>query len=313
MSWSYIKEIIPINDNVYNKHFGSNVFINNQYAYINSNDLGSFTLYDINNFNIQIYKEGNNIGHITSMYENNIIQPNITEELTYSKFELLNFKFNIPNIQDNPIIQIKMIDNIIIVQYTTLTKIYDSSTNIPIEIITLNSEEKSLLDFDGKTLLLSIPSKSNISIYRFNGSWGQVNTIGYDDPPSKILIDGEWIILVYIGNKIKIYKSFVEFSTIQPTELIPTDEFGYSVSLQNNTMSVGIPGKKRPSDLTGVVYVYRFDGITWNIKQILSPMDMASRFGESVSHYNDHMIIGAPETIIPLSTYRKGTSYLFKL
>jgi hypothetical protein len=77
-------------------------------------------------------------------------------------------------------------------------------------------------------------------------------------------------------------------STIEP--LIPANgqEFGRSFSLDNNRLIVGAPNSPGGGD----VYVFEFDGSTWNETAILHAFDGGTAgFGASVSLDGDRLIV----------------------
>lgn len=103
------------------------------------------------------------------------------------------------------------------------------------------------------------------------------------------------------------------------TKLLPTpigiggdsNLFGYSISTENNRAVVGAPNM----DTTGLVYVYDYDGVDWNLTSILEPDDNSGselKFGISVSLNNNKILIGASQTKNNYGS-PSGSAYIFEL
>lgn len=79
----------------------------------------------------------------------------------------------------------------------------------------------------------------------------------------------------------------------------PNSQFGYSLSLFNQTLAVGAPGRFDSTSIvnnTGSVYSYQFDPISsqWTLNQsIPSPAGDNSYFGVTVELSNFRLAIGA--------------------
>jgi hypothetical protein len=74
------------------------------------------------------------------------------------------------------------------------------------------------------------------------------------------------------------------------------DWFGYTVSLDVDTVVIGAPGNSDNGDWTGSAYVFIRTGTTWTEQQKLLPSDSAvdDTFGLFVSLDGDTVVIGAP-------------------
>lgn len=102
------------------------------------------------------------------------------------------------------------------------------------------------------------------------------------------------------------------FSQIYPNDVLPQDQFGFSVSLFQNYLVVGAPYQTVNGNVQqGAAYVYFYNGSSWNEMQKLLATDGTSgdRFGYAVSIYNEFILVGAP-SVIGLTT---GSTYFFSL
>lgn len=74
------------------------------------------------------------------------------------------------------------------------------------------------------------------------------------------------------------------------------DYFGYSVALSGDYCMVGATGDAGSGFLSGAVYMYRFDGVSWNLDQkITDPSGNAwDEFGAAVAVSGDDAFIGVP-------------------
>jgi len=119
-----------------------------------------------------------------------------------------------------------------------------------------------------------------------------------------------------------------EISTIAATELrggglsefrlkasdAATDDFfGDTVSIFGNRMLVGAPNDDDAGIDSGSVYVFEFDGASWQeVDKLVAPDGLAGdRFGEAVSLHGDRALIGASrgDGVVTNS----GTAYVFNL
>lgn len=101
------------------------------------------------------------------------------------------------------------------------------------------------------------------------------------------------------------------------------DNFGYSVSLDNNRIAVGSPYSTISSVSStqhGLVYIYDLSGSTWVESQILTAsyynnnsFSTGDRFGTSVSLKGNKLLVGAPYEDIMGHQYDSGLAYLFCL
>ncbi|MGE5682094.1 MAG: choice-of-anchor J domain-containing protein [Bacillota bacterium] len=70
--------------------------------------------------------------------------------------------------------------------------------------------------------------------------------------------------------------------------------FGSAVSLSGEFAFVGAPYDASHGNLTGAVYIYRFDGYNWNEVENLKGSNVFDQFGVSLSADNGYAVIGAP-------------------
>ncbi len=105
-------------------------------------------------------------------------------------------------------------------------------------------------------------------------------------------------------------------SSIQTAKLIPTPVgvggqdgyFGESVSIDGNRALIGAPG----TTASGAVYVFDFNGSSWEKTALLIPSDgeYNDNFGYSVSLFGDRALIGANQD--NNSNFRSGSAYIFE-
>jgi hypothetical protein len=76
-----------------------------------------------------------------------------------------------------------------------------------------------------------------------------------------------------------------------------SEMFGSAVAVQGDVAVIGAP-KHSYSDNQGAVYVYRFDGVTWQLEEQLTASDATNQqhFGTSIELEGSCMVIGAPST-----------------
>ncbi len=91
--------------------------------------------------------------------------------------------------------------------------------------------------------------------------------------------------------------------------------FGNSVSVYKDTALVGAKDQSfGPYSRAGEAYVFKNSGGTWSQTAILNASDKAGyyTFGDSVSIYNDTIIVGSSATESGLGYYNVGAAYIFK-
>lgn len=72
-------------------------------------------------------------------------------------------------------------------------------------------------------------------------------------------------------------------------------EFGAAVALVDDLLFVGAPDEGLSGVLTGLVYVYRFDGTTWSQTQVLEPSTLTAfgEFGRALDTDGERLLVGA--------------------
>jgi hypothetical protein len=93
-----------------------------------------------------------------------------------------------------------------------------------------------------------------------------------------------------------------------------TSKFGNSIAVSGNYAVVGAPGGGANGDPFGYAFVYKYDGITWNLITTLSPPSRAPQgdvfynengndsFGYSVAITADYIAVGAPDAFSGYTT-----------
>jgi hypothetical protein len=102
--------------------------------------------------------------------------------------------------------------------------------------------------------------------------------------------------------------SWSQQAGLLPNDIAQNDFFGYSVSIYNNTIVVGANVKNNNS---GKAYVFVQSGTSWSQQAGLLPNDISigDQFGQSVSIYNNTIIVGAPRK--DASGNSSGKAYVF--
>jgi len=89
-----------------------------------------------------------------------------------------------------------------------------------------------------------------------------------------------------------------EEAKLEAAGLAPGDVLGYSVSVSENLATVGAPYNDYNGDQAGAAAVFRYDSISsaWNLEAVFVAPDGDEdhRFGMSVAHEDDRLMIGAP-------------------
>lgn len=91
-----------------------------------------------------------------------------------------------------------------------------------------------------------------------------------------------------------------EFVTkLTPSIRQTNDNFGASVAISGDRITIGAPGRNGESSATGVIYVFEYAG-AWSEKTVLRPtgtsgvLTTSTRFGSSLTMAGDFIIAGAP-------------------
>jgi hypothetical protein len=104
---------------------------------------------------------------------------------------------------------------------------------------------------------------------------------------------------------------WVEQQKLAPADLIPSNHFGYSVSMSGNYAIVGAPAGIKNSP-PGAAYIFFFNGASWVQYQKLtaSDGDGQDEFGYSVSISGNRAIVGAAYDNVG-SNAAQGSAYIF--
>ena len=88
------------------------------------------------------------------------------------------------------------------------------------------------------------------------------------------------------------------------------DFFGEAVSISGNTVVVGAPSHSATVSQSGAAYVFKNDGILWELSAKLTALDAAEGdgFGASVSVSGDTIVVGSPGKG---GDYDSGAAYVF--
>lgn len=90
--------------------------------------------------------------------------------------------------------------------------------------------------------------------------------------------------------------TWTEQVKLYPNYTSDYDWFGYSVSIDGDTIVVGVPYDDDKGNASGSAFVFQWNGMTWSRQAILLPDYPADydRFGESVSISGNTIAVGAP-------------------
>lgn len=80
----------------------------------------------------------------------------------------------------------------------------------------------------------------------------------------------------------------------------PVQLFGLAVLIEGDTAFIGAPLFNQGGVNTGTVSIYRFDGATWNLTQVLtspSPLGFGFGFGTSLALSGDVLLVGEPRSM----------------
>lgn len=104
--------------------------------------------------------------------------------------------------------------------------------------------------------------------------------------------------------------SWVEEQKLTPSDGVFDQRFGFSVAIDGNVIAIG----EEDQDCQGFVYVFRFNGATWNQEVKLSPSTASpcNRFGESIDVDGDLILVGAKQDDAIGGAFRTGSAFLFR-
>lgn len=97
--------------------------------------------------------------------------------------------------------------------------------------------------------------------------------------------------------------TYTQQAALQPSDLVAGDHFGWSVSVEGDTLAVGSPDSSS-------VYIYKRTGSLWSLSQKIEPDDAigSSRFGYHVKISDTYLLISAP-----YDNNSQGACYIYYL
>jgi len=165
-------------------------------------------------------------------------------------------------------------------------------------------------------------------VYEFNGTdWAQIEKLtandgaAYDYFGGSVSLSGNIAMVGARGNNSLTGAVYVfEFNGVSWTQIDKLtandadlgDEFGSSISLQGDRVLISSPRDDDKSYNSGAVYVFEFNGISWNQVDKLLPDGTVFEeiFGSAVSLEGNRALIGAYNGVNG-SNVRTGTAYVF--
>ncbi|NNE25474.1 MAG: hypothetical protein HKN09_01405 [Saprospiraceae bacterium] len=88
----------------------------------------------------------------------------------------------------------------------------------------------------------------------------------------------------------------------------PYSEFGYAVDVFENRVLIGAPGDDDSFTNAGSIYIYDWDGSTWQETKLTnSTASAGARFGNSVALYNNRAVVGNIESEVFVFEFDNGT------
>jgi len=144
--------------------------------------------------------------------------------------------------------------------------------------------------------------------------------------PAKMTLSGN-LLSWQIDDRDAVYPVTIDPTIDAQAEILPNPDqvlnaqFGYSVSVYNDTMVVGVPGTYGSGGAgtpSGVAYVFKEIGGIWSPTPVVTleapdQVDDNISFGYSVSVYNDTIVVGAPYADGTLEAGSDaGEAYIFK-
>jgi Concanavalin A-like lectin/glucanases superfamily/FG-GAP repeat len=145
-------------------------------------------------------------------------------------------------------------------------------------------------------------------------SWSQQATLTASDPAVvdfvgwAVDIDGDTIVLGSYGNNgggadsgaayvfTRTGTAWTQQAKLLASDASPADGFGYTVSIDGDTIVVGAPLEDDPVGDGGAAYVFTRSGTTWSqeAKLVASDADALDNFGASIAINTDSIVVGSP-------------------
>lgn len=100
-------------------------------------------------------------------------------------------------------------------------------------------------------------------------------------------------------------------ATLEVSDLMPGDRFGYAVALDGEQLAVGAIGRDGEGWNSGCVFLFRSTATGWVESGRLFPPESSggARFGQSLALSGDTLVVGAPEDNRP--ELASGAAYVF--
>jgi len=108
-----------------------------------------------------------------------------------------------------------------------------------------------------------------------------------------------------------------DLTSINPNDVQPFQLFGSSICVYESTMAVGAPGDNTKGFNAGAVYMFQYLGGIWtqNSKLVASVLSTDDKFGQSVSVFEETLVIGAVNKLRIISSVghlQAGAVFIFR-
>ncbi|KAA3649812.1 MAG: hypothetical protein DWP95_01825 [Proteobacteria bacterium] len=165
-------------------------------------------------------------------------------------------------------------------------------------------------------------------VYEFNGTdWSQMDKLtandgaAYDYFGGAVSLSGNTAMVGARGENsltgaVYIFEfnglNWVQIDKLTANDAASGDEFGSSISLQGDRVLIGAPRDDDNAYNSGTVYIFEFNGLSWNQAGKLLPDNTVFEelFGSAVSLDNNRALVGASNGVNS-SNVRTGTAYVF--
>ncbi|RJP43619.1 MAG: PKD domain-containing protein [Desulfobacteraceae bacterium] len=171
---------------------------------------------------------------------------------------------------------------------------------------------------DGEYAIVGAAGKEAVYIFERNenDAWSLVEQLNPDNPAltanfgKAVSIQGDFAVVgapkdSHLANNagaVYVFKKDIDGSWVKTDKLIADDwtaedEFGASVSINGDMITVGAPNNDDLGNNSGAIYLFYNNSGAWEQQNKLRPLDGASDdlYGTSLSISGNHLIVGAPE------------------